>query len=530
MSAVTWGPTWHGEYANEGAGQKLTTADAHVLTSSDGIVALPTNPSHTRYVKRPGLAVPTTPSEVSAAGGVYLNDAVFCGRAKRFSPKSVKEFGAGNWLYFDGLGQAWKMYITSTTATISGTPNTPSSTPLTGTMTVNVWCGGRAWNLTPGWSAPAPRLVGSFDLTVRGWNRGGVWEPGSAIGRPGDVQERPDGKKALFVVAATGYSQTYEVDSTLIEIELSGDGSGEQGVGISASASVVWLRGKVVDYDFTEQALHTVLAWSLTSFSSTPTGPSVWSVTRQFSAVFVASGSPPLRYFQKSHTNDLASFGYLNDGTRTLTEFIAEDLWDDTGRYEPSGTPPTGTRLSTYTGTPAPSGTIGELWSDDEVRQPIGSPTFTDDPISFTQTGEAEFNAYSVRQTTFSLNNGGEIDKVINLQQTTGTLSSPIQTGFHGEWAVGIRYSNNVVGLLEFNTDGAFYGFAVRIRGRYGPDGSASGTMYPGVTINGILVGEDALYFGRSVAVSGTSVICAAWSPREGLTKTWIGGSVGTFV
>lgn len=532
MSEVTWGLTWHGEYANELSGPQLTTPDAHVLTSANGILALPSFPGSTRYIKRPGLPAPVSPAAVTSVGGAYRNDMVLFGTTRRVSPKSTYGFGADRWIYFDSTGQAWKMFVTSTTATIAGTPSTPSPTPLTGTMTVSVWCAGKAGVLTPGWSAPAPTLVDSFAVTVRGWNRGAVWEPGTAQGRPNDIEQRPDGAKALYVVEATGYSQTYAVQSTLIEISLTGDGTDEVGTGISASGAVVWNRDAVTTYYSTETAVHGKTYWSLTGITITATGPSEWDVTRTFAAVYLSASSPPLRYFQLAYITDVAEFGYSNDGSLSITEFRVEEYWNDTGRYEPIGSAISGTRISHYTGNPAPSGTIGELWTDEDVHTAFSSPgMFLDDPLSWTQDGIPQFNANSIRQTTYELyRGGGVVDSVVEQRNISGTLASPISTGFHGEWALAIKYSNNVVGLLEFNADGAYYGFTQRVRGRYGPDGSGDSTMYPGMTLESILPAQEALYLGRTVPLSSTAAICASWSPRDGTTKTWLAGAVGTYV
>lgn len=434
------------------------------------------------------------------------------------------------------------MYITSTTATISGTPSTPSPTPLTGSMTVNIWCAGKAGVLTPGWSAPAAKLLNSAVLTVRGWNRGAIWEPGSAVGRPSDTQERPDGAKALYVVGASGYSQSYSVDSTLIEVSLSGYGTDEQGSGIVASAAVVWTRDPVVDYYNTQTASTNTPQWCLASYTPTfidesPPGTYNWLVDENYSFQLHDGGGGPLRYFQNAWDDDLAAFGYLPDGARSYTIFRVREYWNDSGRYEvaqqPSGAHRS-TLLHTFNGHHDLNSyyTVGACdpdfpsgdWSIPGYAQAIDLGTSQIGP-------NLELNASSTRETYYELRTGNTlVDQVVEQRNLSGYLSAPVTTGFHGEWAVGIRYSNNVVGLLELNTDSGYYGFSTRVRNRYGPDGSVSGPMYPGMSLESITPAEEALYYARTKSLSSNSVICASWNPRAALVKTWTGGSVGTFI
>lgn len=101
--ATTFGQPWHGWLTQSG----IETLLGPVVVP-DAYATLVTNDADTFYFKRSDMPAPSaeTPSDFASRGMQYLNDAIFFGTNKRYSPLDTCTFelGADKWLHCDSAG------------------------------------------------------------------------------------------------------------------------------------------------------------------------------------------------------------------------------------------------------------------------------------------------------------------------------------------------------------------------------------------------------------------------------------------
>lgn len=127
-----FGNPWHGKLStgsielDPGTPVTSITVDGveHTVETVTG------NLGNTRYLKAPGLAEPTTPTEIAALDGEFMNDAVLFSEEYRYSPLAVDQVidNPYKWLLFDGTAQKWRrMHFGHTFYTLSTNPESPSA-------------------------------------------------------------------------------------------------------------------------------------------------------------------------------------------------------------------------------------------------------------------------------------------------------------------------------------------------------------------------------------------------------------------
>lgn len=134
MSVTThcsFGNPWHGRL---GAGSiELVPGTPITEIAVDGVafpVLTVSDLGNTRYLKAPGLSVPSTPAAIAALHGAFLNDAVLFSAEYRYSPLCAEKVvvNANQWLLYDGTALRWrKMNFGHTLFSLSTSPVYPSA-------------------------------------------------------------------------------------------------------------------------------------------------------------------------------------------------------------------------------------------------------------------------------------------------------------------------------------------------------------------------------------------------------------------
>lgn len=121
MSDMKFGNIWHGRLSASGltpeGGAEITTVTANngaggTTTFNYISPATLENIGHTYYYKQPAIAEVSTPTQISAAGGAFKNDAILFGNLRRYSA-----FGGGGllgercWLHWGSDGKWRKMSL-----------------------------------------------------------------------------------------------------------------------------------------------------------------------------------------------------------------------------------------------------------------------------------------------------------------------------------------------------------------------------------------------------------------------------------
>lgn len=195
-----FGNAWHGRL---GAGTIELVPGAPVgAITVDGVAhsvkAVAGNLGDTRYLKAPGLPVPTTPGSVTAANGEFKNDAIIYSDDFRYSPLSNKKVlnSRTHFLLWDTPAGRWrKMRIDYVVLTVPSSPTSADNS-----VRCQLYRGplfGQLDTVDAASVADTFTLVSTFFLPfLINWSAWGVGYPYDA-GREVHIDARHDGRRVL---------------------------------------------------------------------------------------------------------------------------------------------------------------------------------------------------------------------------------------------------------------------------------------------------------------------------------------------
>lgn len=125
---LQFGNPWHGKLGvgtlDMAGGSPVSSITLDGVTHT--VKGVAGNLGDTRYIKAPGLPVPTTPASIFGKGGAFMNDAILYSDEFRYSPLSTKKVlnNKYEWLLWDSTAAGWRrMALEFTWSSMSASPS-----------------------------------------------------------------------------------------------------------------------------------------------------------------------------------------------------------------------------------------------------------------------------------------------------------------------------------------------------------------------------------------------------------------------